>query len=198
MRRSERGNLAAGRRGLMTTITLPAVEVEGTLLETDCGKLRVPGCSLRERTIQLDDQLVFELVAAARTAAQSAYAPFSRFQVGAALVMQDDPGETIICGSNVENSSYGGTICAERAAIFNASGRGLRRIRFLVVSTVATLGETLSERSPCGLCRQVIREFADQQTLVICDSGEEDTLGDIFDIERLLPFGFQFSPSQAD
>ena len=65
------------------------------------------------------------------------------------------------------------------------------------MSTVATLGETLSERSPCGLCRQVIREFADQQTLVICDSGVEDALGDIFDIERLLPFGFQFSPPQA-
>jgi len=182
----------------MTTISLPAVEIGETFFETGAGKLRVPGCSLRERTIQLDEQLVFKLVAAARTAAESAYAPFSRFKVGAALVMEDDPGETIICGSNVENSSYGGTICAERAAIFNASGRGLRKIRFLLVSTVATLQKPVSERSPCGLCRQVIREFADEQTLVICDSGVEDTLGDIFDIERLLPFGFQFSPSQAD
>ena len=182
----------------MTTITLPAVEVAETLFETGPGKLRVPGCSLVERTVQLDEQLVLKLVAAARTAAQSAYAPFSQFKVGAALVMQDDPGERIICGSNVENSSYGGTICAERAAIFNASGRGLRKIRLLTVSTVATLEEPLSERSPCGLCRQVIREFADEKTLVICDSGRDDILGDIFDLERLLPFGFQFSPSRAD
>ena len=68
----------------------------------------------------------------------------------------------------------------------------------LAVSTPETLNMPLEERSPCGLCRQVIREFADEDTLVICDSGEDDILGDILDIERLLPFGFQFTPPQAD
>lgn len=182
----------------MTTITLPAVGFEETLLATGSGMLRVPGYSLPERTIQIDEKIAVELVAAARSAAESAYAPFSRFKVGAAVVMRDDPGERIFCGSNVENSSYGGTICAERSAIFNASGQELRRIRFLAVSTQETLNMPLEERSPCGLCRQVIREFADEDTLVICDSGEDDILGDILDIERLLPFGFQFTPSQAD
>ena len=177
----------------MTTITLPALDSDEALLATGSGMLRVPGYSLGERTIQIDEQIAIELVVAARSAAESAYAPFSRFNVGAAVMMEDDPEERIFCGSNVENSSYGGTVCAERTAIFNASGQQLRRIRLLAVSTSATLNAPLEQRSPCGLCRQVIREFADEDTLVICDSGEDDVIGDIFDIERLLPFGFQFA-----
>jgi cytidine deaminase len=177
----------------MTTITLPAVAVSEACLATGSGKLRVPGYSLAERAVEIDEQRAAELVSAARSAAQAAYAPFSQFKVGAAVIMKDDPGESIFRGSNVENSSYGGTICAERAAIFNAAGRELRRISMLAVSTPATLGMPLDQRSPCGLCRQVIREFADDDTLVICDSGEEDVLGDILDIERLLPFGFQLA-----
>ena len=177
----------------MTTITLPALGSDETLLATGSGILRVPGYSLGERTIQVDEQVAIGLVNAARSAAESAYAPFSRFRVGAAVVMKDDPGERIFCGSNVENSSYGGTICAERAAIFNASGQHLRRIRFLAVSAPATLDMPLEQRSPCGLCRQVIREFADEDTLIICDSGEDGVLGDVLDIERLLPFGFQLA-----
>ena len=177
----------------MTTITLPAIEAGEACLATGSGTLRVPGHSLKERTIQVDVQMAEQLVSAARSAAESAYAPFSRFHVGAAVMMKDDPEERVFCGSNVENSSYGGTVCAERTAIFNASGQQLRRISFLAVSTPATLNAPLEHRSPCGLCRQVIREFADEDTLVICDSGEDDVLGDIFDIERLLPFGFQFA-----
>ena len=177
----------------MTTITLPAIAVNEAFLATGSGKLRVPGYSLAERVVELDEQRAAELVSAARSAAQAAYAPFSQFKVGAAVIMKDDPGERIFRGSNVENSSYGGTICAERAAIFNAAGQKLRRISMLAVSTPATLDMPLDQRSPCGLCRQVIREFADDDTLVICDSGEEDVLGDILDIERLLPFGFQLA-----
>ena len=62
------------------------------------------------------------------------------------------------------------------------------------VSTVSTLDAELRDRSPCGVCRQVIREFADGDTLILCDSGAEGPLGEVFDIERLLPHGFRFAP----
>ncbi|MCH2059374.1 MAG: cytidine deaminase [Verrucomicrobiales bacterium] len=177
----------------MTTITLPAIESGEACLATGSGKLRVPGYLLEEKSVQVDEQMAEQLVSAARSAADGAYAPFSRFRVGAAVIMKDDPGKRIFAGSNVENSSFGGTICAERAAIVGASAQELRKISLLAVSTPATLEMPLSQRSPCGLCRQVIREFADEDTLIICDSGEEGFLGDVLDIERLLPFGFRFA-----
>jgi len=91
-----------------------------------------------------------DLVAAAIAARKNAYAPYSHFQVGAALLAED--GE-IITGSNVENASYGLTICAERAAVFAASSRGIRR--FLAIAIATDPGA-----APCGACRQVLREFA--------------------------------------
>ena len=177
----------------MTTITLPAIESGEACLATGSGKLRVPGYLLEEKSVQVDEQMAEQLVSAAGSAADGAYAPFSRFRVGAAVIVKDDPGKRIFAGSNVENSSFGGTICAERAAIAGASAQELRKISLLAVSTPATLEMPLSQRSPCGLCRQVIREFADEDTLIICDSGEEGFLGDVLDIERLLPFGFRFA-----
>ena len=176
----------------MTTITLPAIESGEACLATVSGKLRAPGYFLKEKSVQIDETMAEQLVSAARSAADGAYAPFSRFRVGAAVIMKDDPEKRIFFGSNVENSSFGATICAERAAIACASAQGLRKISLLAVSTPATLDMPLSQRSPCGLCRQAIREFADEDTLIICDSGEEEVLGDVLDIERLLPFGFQF------
>ena len=177
----------------MTTITLPAIESREASLVTGSGNLRAPHYFLKEKSVQIDGEVAEQLVSAARSAANGAYAPFSRFRVGAALIMRDDPEKRFFFGSNVENSSFGGTICAERAAIVSASAQGLRKISLLAVSTPATLDMPLSHRSPCGLCRQVIREFADEDTLIICDSGEEEVLGDVLDIERLLPFGFQFA-----
>ncbi|MCB1062457.1 MAG: cytidine deaminase, partial [Verrucomicrobiae bacterium] len=103
----------------------------------------------------------------------------------------DDPESRVFTGCNVENASYGATVCAERNAIFAAVAAGFRRISLLAVSTVSTLDGPIEERSPCGVCRQVIREFADASTLVILDRGAEDTLGDLVDIDRLLPWGFK-------
>ena len=178
----------------MTTLVLPAIEIPHHVSETPEGGISTPACSIPERRIEVDSAKLAELRAAARVAAEWAYAPFSRFKVGAALVMADDPEGTIYTGCNVENSSYGATVCAERVAIFNAVARGLRRIQWLAVSTVATLDAELRDRSPCGICRQVIREFADGDTLILCDSGAPGNLGDVFDIERLLPHGFRFAP----
>lgn len=180
-----------------TKITLPAVEIPESSTLTSAGRLIVPGISIAGREVEIDPGSIAALMACAREAAASAYAPFSRFPVGSAVVMADDAEGEMFCGSNVENSSYGGTVCAERGAIFAAAGKGFRRLRWLAVSTVNTLDAPLCERSPCGLCRQVIREFADEHTLVFCDRGEPDMIGDVFDIERLLPFGFQFAPTEG-
>ncbi len=89
------------------------------------------------------------LVASAIAARPFAYAPYSHFMVGAAVLTDDG---TITTGCNVENASYGLTICAERNAIFAAVARGQRRVTAVAVATE-------SGASPCGACRQVIREF---------------------------------------
>jgi cytidine deaminase len=92
------------------------------------------------------------LVDAALGAMACAYAPYSRFEVGAALL---SPDRTITSGCNVENASYGATICAERVAIGTAVASGRRSFEALVVTTPGP-----EPSFPCGMCRQVIGEFA--------------------------------------
>jgi cytidine deaminase len=108
-----------------------------------------------------------ELAAAARAAAARAYCPYSRFTVGAAVLT--GTGE-IFAGCNVENASYGLTICAERNAVFQAvaHGRGSLSIRAVVVFT-----PTATPTAPCGACRQVINEFGpDALVFSLCDGPE--------------------------
>ncbi len=94
-----------------------------------------------------------ELMQRAREAAEKAYAPYSKFQVGCALVTQ---AGGIFTGCNVENASYGLTICAERNAIFHAVASEGPQMRLASLAVIA-LGH---EFPPCGACRQVIAEFA--------------------------------------
>ncbi|GJM45197.1 MAG: cytidine deaminase [Gemmatimonadota bacterium] len=125
------------------------------------------------------------LVSAARQAAAAAYAPHSDYRVGAAVLSSF--GETV-SGCNVENSSYGLSICAERNAIFAARARGLVDPSSAPLRAVAIHTPQLPTGWPCGACRQVLREFADESCLVIVDSPEgrfESTLGE------LLPHGFR-------
>lgn len=122
------------------------------------------------------------LMAAARECLDRAYAPYSRFRVAAAIV--DERGR-VFTGVNVENLSYGLSVCAERVAIFSAIAAGSRRISALAVTSS---GADLL--SPCGACRQVIAEFADPQVPVYCDAPGEPRR---FSVADLLPHGFSAS-----
>lgn len=95
------------------------------------------------------------LVNTAWAAAALAYCPYSKFPVGAAILAEDDKGESkIFPGCNVENASYGGTICAERTAATKAVSEGYRKFK-----SVAVVCAKIPGGSPCGLCRQFLREF---------------------------------------
>jgi len=110
-----------------------------------------------------------ELVAAARAVRERAYAPYSQFLVGAALRAENGQ---IFVGCNVENASYGATICAERSAILAMIAAGQRAIAAVAVFTDA---DTLA--MPCGLCRQVISEFERSARLVVANPRQQRVLG---------------------
>ncbi|XBW36370.1 hypothetical protein QEN19_001949 [Hanseniaspora menglaensis] len=119
----------------------------------------------------MDSQL-FELIKNTYTAQEKAYAPYSNFHVGASIMIKNPESGIIkyVNGSNVENASYGGAICAERTAFVKAVSEGLRT-NFVKVGVVG--GEnTEGFVSPCGICRQFMREFVDPKDLeiVMCRS----------------------------
>ena len=127
----------------------------------------------------IDITFIDALRGAARAASLQAYCPHSRFPVGAAVLTEDD---RIYAGCNVENASFGLTICAERNAIFQAIAAGKRTIRAVVVFT-----PTQSPTAPCGACRQVINEFG--PLAVIRSYCETDSSLD-GTTESLLPAAF--------
>jgi cytidine deaminase len=127
------------------------------------------------------------LIAAAREAYEHAYAPYSHYRVGAAVLADDGQ---VYTGVNVENAVYPLTICAERAAIFRAVAAGARKI-----TAVAVLTE--NGGAPCGACRQVMREFGDDSMpIIIADrsgASRTHTLGELlpnsFSVNDLDPQG---------
>jgi cytidine deaminase len=122
-----------------------------------------------------------ELLAQAREAATKAYAEYSKFRVGAAV----RAGGEIYTGCNIENASYGLTICAERVAIFNAVAAGAQEIESLAVACVdAPRGGAESGLMPCGACRQVMAEFAGSDLPVHVDGAGG------FRLDELLPHSF--------
>jgi homotetrameric cytidine deaminase len=123
------------------------------------------------------------LMDAAREAAANAYAPYSKFRVGAALLFDDD---SVVTGCNVENVSYGLTICAERSALFRAVSEGGAKRRITAVAVTNLNGEP---SPPCGACRQVLSEFVAPDA-VIYFSGEDSVETQSF--RDLLPFQFSF------
>jgi len=120
-----------------------------------------------------------KLKVAAKAAASHAYAPYSKFRVGAAVLT--DSGK-IFTGCNVENASYGLCNCAERTAIFSAVAAGERKLKCVVVYT-----PTRTATAPCGACRQVIFEFGPSVRIVSICAGRDQIDGSI---RSLLPAAF--------
>lgn len=112
-----------------------------------------------------------------------AYAPYSGFQVGAALLCADG---SVYQGCNIENAAYSPTNCAERTAVFKAVSEGERE--FTAIAVVGGSGETLDAAcTPCGVCRQVLAEFCEPEMPVILGTPEEMR---VLTLGELLPFAF--------
>lgn len=121
------------------------------------------------------------LITQACSARTNAYAPYSHFAVGAALLTET--GEVFV-GVNVENASFGLTICAERVAFGTAIAAGYRKFQALAVATSGG-------HSPCGACRQVAVEFCDKLAVLLIDTDSPDHVTET-DIQTLLPGRFDF------
>lgn len=120
-----------------------------------------------------------KLIKKAKEVREKAYNPYSNFAVGAALLTEDDK---VFTGCNVENVSYGLTVCAERTAIFNAVTAGYTKFKALAV-----VADTRQPVAPCGACRQVLAEFGDSIKVIMLNmNGDEN----ILKISDLLPLAF--------
>lgn len=119
------------------------------------------------------------LISYAKKAMGNAYVPYSGFCVGAAVLTTDGD---VFTGCNVENASYGATICAERCAVLKAISEGCTSFtKIAIVSSAGTL------TYPCGICRQFLSEFMEDGTVVLCDAD-----GNIkeYSLDSLIPFAF--------
>lgn len=121
-----------------------------------------------------------DLILLARKAYQNAYAPYSRAKVGAALLTKNGK---VFTGCNIENASYGLTICAERVAVANAINNGEKKFTKIAIST-----NQKREFSPCGACRQVLAEFSPRiQVIWLAETGRIRTRN----LKQLLPAAFK-------
>ena len=129
----------------------------------------------------LDETAQHQLLDQARRARDAAYAPYSSFKVGAAVLTA--AGE-IFSGCNIENASLGATICAERVAIFRAVAAGCRALIALAV-----LADTPEPVAPCGLCRQVLAEFNPDCLVLMANTAGRIRLANL---KELLPLAFRW------
>ena len=126
-----------------------------------------------------EDRNAAGLVAAARRAREHAHAAYSRFKVGAALETADG---TVIAGCNIENATYGLTICAERVAMFKALSEGHR-----IFTRIAIVADTRAPTPPCGACRQILWEFGGDLEIVLANLSSETGR---YRLKDLLPLPF--------
>lgn len=131
------------------------------------------------------DNINEKLVAAAYEAMEYAYVPYSDFRVGASLITKEG---RIYSGCNIENASYGATVCAERAAIFKAVSEGSR-----CIERIAIVSSSHKKTPPCGICRQVMSEFMPKDGLIIlADKNGIET----YTLKELLPESFHFKRTE--
>lgn len=169
-------------QGGTSSVILKAIEVP---VKTGTGCISYLACLQEETRMPTD----LELIKLAREARRNAYAPYSHFQVGAALLAADG---RIYRGCNIENATYTPTICAERTAIFNAVSEGQRD--FLAIAIVGAREGLEAEDPcpPCGVCRQVLQEFCDPEHFrIILADKEKGSIS--FLLKDLLPYGFDMS-----
>jgi cytidine deaminase len=126
----------------------------------------------------MDKRTISRLIAVARRTAKAAYAPYSRFKVGAAVMT--DKG--VFGGCNVENSSFGLTICAERVAVFKAVSEGAQSVK-----AVAVFAGSRTITPPCGACLQVIYEFGSNPDIILSNGRKTECCR----LNDLLPHGFR-------
>ena len=138
-----------------------------------------------DKDIRLDEEMKSELIRRAIEVLPNSYAPYSNYNVGAAALF--DSGK-IYTGTNVEIATLSGGICAERNAIFHAAAEGERKLL-----AVAIVGGRNAKREeycvPCGICRQVMRNFADKETMLVLSAKEPDDYME-HTLEELLPCSF--------
>lgn len=132
-----------------------------------------------------NDIPVAELIRSAVEARKKAYAPYSGYTVGAAVLTNE---LRIYTGCNIENAAYTPSVCAERTAIFKAVSEGWRRFKAIAV-TGSPKGDITQYAFPCGVCRQVMREFADADNFVVIVAKSEQDYK-MFTLRELLPEGF--------
>ena len=134
---------------------------------------------------KISDIPVAELIRSAMEARKKAYAPYSGYMVGAAVLTNE---LRIYTGCNIENAAYTPTVCAERTAIFKAVSEGWRRFKAIAVAG-SPKGDVTQYAFPCGVCRQVMREFADADNFVVIVAKSEQDY-QAFTLRELLPEGF--------
>lgn len=125
----------------------------------------------------MDNRKLYEL---AMKALENSYSPYSNFPVGAALLTKDGD---VYLGTNIENASYGLTICAERVAIFKAVSEGKREFSKIVI-----VGKDGNGVPPCGACRQVMFEFSPEMEVLLYNKKEDTFL--VYKVRDILPLGF--------
>lgn len=130
---------------------------------------------------KIEEKEIIALIDEAIVARESAYTKYSGFKVGAVVV--DDMGKHHL-GANVENASFGLSNCGERTAIFSGITHGMKSI-----DKICVVADTSGPISPCGACRQVIKEFANEDTVIILGNLKKDYK--LMTMDELLPYGFE-------
>ena len=136
--------------------------------------------------LTLDSNVKKELIERALKARDFAYAPYSEYKVGACILTADGEFYT---GCNIENASYGGTNCAERTATFKAVSEGHTKFHAIAIVGGRDSEGIISYAYPCGICRQVLREFSDPENMIVLVAKNTEDFKE-YTLEQLLPDSF--------